>query len=98
MTVLERNLRVGRLEIDIVARDGPVIAIIEVRTRGPGAWQGPLSSIDAGKRKRLRRAAERLWLRRFRHLEGIERLRFDVAAVDLEAEPGPEVEYIRGAF
>lgn len=98
MSVLERNLRVGRLEVDIVARDGPVIVLVEVRTRGAGSWQGALDSVDAGKRGRLRRAGQLLWSRRFKRLPDVERLRFDVAAVDLEATPEPTVEYIRAAF
>ena len=59
------NLRVGRLELDVVAREGPVIAVVEVRTRGPGAWVRALDSVDAKKRARVRRAGERLWRERF---------------------------------
>ncbi|MBM4358813.1 MAG: YraN family protein, partial [Deltaproteobacteria bacterium] len=36
--VLEQNVRVGRLELDIIARRGEVLAVIEVRTRGSGSW------------------------------------------------------------
>ncbi len=98
MTVVERNLRVSHLEIDIVARDGPDIAIVEVRTRGAGAWQGALGSVGWIKQQRLRDAGKLLWARRFSKWPGVERVRFDVAAVDLEARAGPEVEYVRAAF
>lgn len=96
--MLECNVRVGRLEVDIVAQDGAVIALVEVRTRGKGSWQGPLGSIGAAKRARLRRAGQLLWSRRFRHMQGVERLRFDVAAVDLDSGPEPAVQYVRAAF
>lgn len=56
LEVVARNARVGRLEIDLIARDGPVIAVVEVRTRGPTSWQRALDSIDAQKRARIRRA------------------------------------------
>ncbi len=99
MKVLQRNVRVGHLELDIIARDRSVIAVVEVRTRGAGAWQRPLSSLGHVKCQRLRRAAAILWSRRWRKLRGIERVRFDVASVDLDTHPDePQVEYVRAAF
>jgi putative endonuclease len=97
MKVLERNKRVGKLEIDLIARDADVIVVIEVRTRGAGSWQHPLESVDAAKQQRLRRAAAILWSRRFSKLAGVTRMRFDVAAVDLSGD-SPSVEYVRAAF
>ena len=97
LQVLSRNVRVGRLEIDIVVRDGPVVAIVEVRTRGRGAWASAFESVDYGKRRRLRRAAHLLWSRRYRRMPGIERMRFDIAAVDLSVTP-PLVEHVMAAF
>ncbi len=98
MQVLERNLRVGRLEIDILARDEDVIVVVEVRTRGSTAWQRPLDSIDHQKQKRLRRAATILWSRRFSKMPGVTRMRFDVASVVFLPAEQPTVEYIRAAF
>jgi putative endonuclease len=95
--IVARNLRLGELELDVVARRGPVVAVVEVRTRGPGAFTSSFGSIDAGKRMRLRRAGERLWQRRYRHDRSVERLRFDVASVDLNAKP-PSIEYVIAAF
>ena len=65
LEIVGLNLRIGRLELDVVARDGAVIAVVEVRTRGPGAWVRPLDSVDAEKQRRVRRAGERLWRDRF---------------------------------
>ncbi len=87
----------GRLEIDIVARRGDVVAVVEVRTRGQGAWTTGFGSIDEKKRARVRRAGERLWQRRYRSDESVARMRFDAAAVtwvDGEAT----VEYVVAAF
>jgi putative endonuclease len=88
---------VGELEIDIVARRGAVVSVVEVRTRGPSAFTSPFGSIDRGKRLRIRRAGERLWQRRYRHDRSVERLRFDAASVDLDATP-PRIEYVVAAF
>lgn len=98
LQVLARNVRVGRLEIDLVARDGPVIAVVEVRTRGQGSWQRALDSVDHRKRARLRQAGERLWRDRFSQEPDVERMRFDLAAVTFA--PGGEVlvEHVRAAF
>lgn len=97
MAVLERNLRVGRLEVDIVARDGDTIVIIEVRTRGAGAWQNALHSVGRVKRDRLRQAARVLWSRRFAKQRSLRGVRFDVAAVRLDL-PEPTIDYVRAAF
>lgn len=98
LEILDRNLRVHQLELDIVARDANVIAIIEVRTRGRGSWAKALATVDHKKQDRLRRAAKLLWARRFSKMTGIERLRFDVVAVDLRDETAPAVDYVRAAF
>ena len=98
MTLLARNLRVSRLEIDLVARDGDVVALIEVRTRGDGSWLRAFDTIDGRKQERLRRAGAVLWARRFSKLPGVERLRFDVASVDFDSAEQPIVEYVKAAF
>jgi putative endonuclease len=96
--VLAINVRVGHLELDVIAREGPVIAVIEVRTRGPGAWVRALDSVDATKRARVRRAGERLWRRRFARDPSVERMRFDVAAVELDEDGEARVEIVKAAF
>jgi putative endonuclease len=98
LEIVALNLRVGRLELDVVARDGPVIAVVEVRTRGRGAWVRALDSVDAKKRERVRRAGERLWRERFARDPTAERMRFDLAAVDLLPDGGARIEIVRAAF
>jgi putative endonuclease len=95
--IVATNLRLGALEIDVVARKGPVVAVVEVRTRGRTAFTSPLGSVSRTKQVRLRRAGERLWQRRYRHDHSVERLRFDVAGVRLDVEP-PTIEYVVAAF
>ncbi len=95
-TILARNLRLGRLEIDIVARRGAVVAVVEVRTRGETSFLPALASLSRVKQARLLRAADRLWQDRLAGLADVERVRIDVAAVYLG--PGaPRVEYVKGA-
>lgn len=95
--LLDRNVRLGHLEIDIVAKRGSVVAVVEVRHRGPTSWQSAFESITPTKQRRLRRAANRLWRERFARDPSIERIRFDVAAVDF-IQGRPVVEYVEGAI
>jgi putative endonuclease len=94
--VLARNLRLGALELDIVARKGALVVVVEVRTRGVGAWVSALESVTWAKRQRLRRATGRLWRTRLAAMRGVERVRIDVAAVSFVGHE-THVEYIRGA-
>lgn len=62
MTVLQRNWRCGRSgEIDIVARDGDVLVVCEVKTRRGGGFQHPMAAVTPEKAERLRGLAER-WI------------------------------------
>jgi putative endonuclease len=96
--VVARNLRLGKLELDVVARQGVLIVIVEVRTRGAGAWTTAFGSIDSAKRRRIRRAGERLWQRRYKNDGSVERMRFDAASVTFDEAGEPRVEYVEAAF
>ena len=98
LDILGRNLRVGRAEIDILGRDGPVIVIVEVRTRGPTAYQRALDSINPRKRARLRAAGTRLWRERFARDPSVERMRFDAVAVTFLPDGQAQIEHVRAAF
>lgn len=95
--ILGSNVRLGPLELDIVAQRGDLVAVVEVRTRGPGALQGPFESVSPTKRARLRRAIARLWRERLATMPEVQRVRIDVAAVTFE-EGQARVEYVEDAF
>jgi putative endonuclease len=97
-SIVATNLRIGRLEIDIVAREGPVVLVVEVRARGPGAWTRGFGSLAGEKRVRIRRAAERLWQRRYKNDPSAERLRIDAASVTFTEDGEAVVEYVKAAF
>lgn len=96
--IVARNLRIGRLELDIVARDGPVVLVVEVRARGPTSWTRALGSLDWQKRFRVRRAGERLWRARYRHDASVDRMRFDAASVSFDDDGRAVVNYVKAAF
>jgi putative endonuclease len=84
--LLGRNVRLGRLEVDLVVRQGPLVIVVEVRTRGRGSRLSAFASVNGPKLRRLKLASQRLWLR-LRGDRSIERIRVDVAAVDLSSTP-----------
>ncbi len=90
-------MRLGALEIDIVARQGALVVIVEVRTRGPRSFQGPFASISPKKRTSVLRAAERLWRERIVGMSGVERMRIDVAAVTFQGDTA-QIDYDAGAI
>jgi putative endonuclease len=95
--ILGMNLRLGPLELDVVAKKGPLVVIVEVRTRGPGAFQRPFESIGYEKQRTLRRAVGVLWRRKLRAMKDVQRVRIDAAAVSFEGTK-VFVEYVEGAI
>lgn len=95
MTVLERNWRCGRTgEIDIVARDGDVLVVCEVKTRRGGGFQHPMAAVTPEKAERLRVLAER-WIQAHGGAPpgGV---RIDLVGVLLPSRGAPVVEHARG--
>lgn len=93
--ILDRNVRVGRLEIDIVAQIGTTIVFCEVRARSHAGFMNPEDSITPAKIKRLQ-AAARAWLASRRRAKQSE-VRFDVASVTFDCPEG-RVIYFDNAF
>jgi putative endonuclease len=95
--IVARNLRLGRLELDIVARKEELIVVVEVRTRGAGSWTTGFGSLDFAKRERIRRAGQRLWRLRYARDISAARLRFDAASVHFDGASAT-IEYVTAAF
>ncbi len=96
LEVLTRNFRRRNGEIDIVAREGEVLAIVEVRTRTSELFGGAAESIDGWKRHKIIRATEQL-LQQQKGLATM-RVRFDVIIVHGADRAHPRVEWIKHAF
>ncbi len=93
LDILERNWRCARGEIDIVAADGRVLVICEVKTRSDVRFGTPLEAITRQKAWRLRRLAA-LWLVT-QHVM-FEEIRIDIVGV-LRTAPGQfSIEHVRG--
>ena len=98
LTVLARNWRCRHGEIDIIAVDGNVLVMCEVKTRRGVEFGTPLDAVTPAKAARLRRLASQ-WLAQPsttpRHYGEV---RFDVVSV-LRPRTGPTtVTHLRAAF
>jgi putative endonuclease len=95
--LLARNVRVGRGELDIIARRGAVLAFVEVKARRSGACGSPEDAVDVRKRRQIARLAE-LWLgARPWALDGVADVRFDIVSVDAAVVPC-RVQHLPAAF
>jgi putative endonuclease len=95
LTVLLRNYRRRSGELDLVAREGDVLVVAEVRTRSTDEFGGAAASIDGWKQHKIIRTTTQLLQQRkdFAQL----RVRFDVIVVRY-AGGRPTVEWLQHAF
>lgn len=97
-TVVDRNVRFRRREIDLIIRRGAVVAFVEVKGRR-GVGQGhPLEAVTPLKRREIEGVA-RWWVEH--HGSQGEEYRFDAVAVRSRprgAGGGLEIEHVEGAW
>lgn len=93
LAVLERNWRCEAGEIDIVARDGDVLVVCEVKTRSGTGYGSPLEGVTAAKAARLRRLAAR-WV--VEHGVHPAEIRIDLVGVLQPGRGAAAVEHVRG--
>lgn len=88
--IVERNWRVGRYEMDIIAEHYDTMHFVEVKTRRQGGWQSAYDSIDEQKRRSLRRAAMAYRaMHRLRH-----NIEFDLLAITVDDNGSTMVDFV----
>ena len=92
--VLERNWRFGKDELDIIARNGRELVIVEVKTRSTDRHGQPEEAVKKGKRSTMIRGANTYIQRSGCELA----LRFDIVSVILHPTGKPYIHHIRDAF
>jgi putative endonuclease len=92
--ILARNVRTPRGEVDLLAEDGPVLALVEVKSTGAGRLLTPEHRLRQAQRRRLVDASR--WLSRRPGLSG-RVLRRDLVTVAF-GPGGTEVRIFRGRF
>jgi len=95
LIAIAANARYRDGELDLVMRDGDTLAFVEVRHRRSGDHGGGAASVDASKRRRLVRAAQRFLLA---HPQCADMpCRFDVVEASGDPE-SPLLNWLRDAF
>ena len=93
-TILHRNWRHGRYEVDIIAARQAVIHIIEIKCRQSTVFGHPEASVSRKKIEHLMQAAS-AWLYRY---PGHTRVQYDVLAITLRKKEEPEYFMIEDVY
>lgn len=93
-TILETNWRYRRAEVDIIAMDGPILVLIEVKTRSSDIHGQPEAFITSRKEKLLTDAAHA-------YIDFIDHdweVRFDFISIIYRARTDYDLEHFKDAF
>ena len=94
--VIARRYRTRFGEIDIIARDGETVVVVEVRRKSGGGYGAAAESVTRDKQRRVVRMAVDYLART--GLYDRCAVRFDVVAIDDEPGAAPRITLIRSAF
>lgn len=93
LRILERNVRIGGGEIDLVCEDGAVLVFVEVRLRKAGAAVSAAESITPAKQHKWKRAAQ-AYLQT--HYTTMPDCRFDAVCIHTRADGSAHIDWLRG--
>ena len=93
--ILDHRFRMGRLEVDLVARKGHLVAFFEVKTRWTGVFGSPLQAVTWAKQREIVRVA-RAWVDR--HGRPDDAYRFDVLGITMRRGYPPKLNHVEDAF
>ena len=93
--ILERRWRTRIGEIDVVAREGDTVVVVEVKARTRSDYGSPGLAVDGAKRRKLLKLA-RAYLGKARNPDVS--VRFDVVEVTFPPGKAPRVDVHRSAF
>lgn len=97
LRIIGRNILVpGVGELDLLAREGDILVVVEVRSRKTTQAQIPLDSVGQDKRDRILKSTS--WLIRRFGLQGVTVRQDIVAVVWPDGKKTPEILHIRDAF
>jgi putative endonuclease len=93
--ILHYNLRLGKKEVDLVAKDGNEWVFVEVKTRRAGGVYTPEADLTPTKQRHLFEAAD-LFIQR--HEIYRDPLRFDFVAVEISPAGNHQITHYPDAF
>jgi putative endonuclease len=92
--ILDTNWRIGHLELDIVAREGDELVIVEVKSRLGEPFNHPVDALSDKKIKKIITAAE-AWIQ---YHNWTKDTRFDLILVIIYGSNKYEIEHYDNAF
>ena len=92
--IIERNYRIGKSEVDIIASRYDELHFVEVKTRKAGSMTTPEEAINERKSRAIRRAASAYIAQRPSALEPC----FSLIAVEMVGEQVVALRFIEEAF
>ena len=95
--ILERNFRVGHLEIDVISKSPDGIHFVEVKARRESIQAPPQDNVDRSKQRRIAAAAKGFLRSRKGLPFGGDECHFDVVAITFK-ENTALVEYFPDAY
>ena len=90
-TIVERDWKSGRRDIDIIALDNDVVVFVEVKTRRNRLFGEPEDAIDYRKRQNLQQAINHYV--KFRNIR--QEIRFDIISVVGTIGTEPDIQHIQ---
>ncbi len=90
-TIIERDWKSGKRDLDIIAQDGDVIVFVEVKTRRNRLYGEPEESVDYHKLQNLQQAISHYV--KFKHIR--QEIRFDIISVVGTIGSEPDIQHIQ---
>jgi len=92
--ILEAGFRYGRVEIDLIVKEGECLVFVEVKTRRGTGYGHPSLAVSKTKEKNIAKVA-RAYMRQTDHTWEV---RFDIVAILLEHDGTHRLEHLKDAF
>ena len=93
--IIATNWQFGHKELDIVARKGGLIHVVEVKTRASAYFEEPKEAVKRRKQKNIVEAADAFVVRH----KLFEEVQFDIISIIIDPRSGRvDLEYIPQAF
>jgi putative endonuclease len=93
--ILARNWRYGKGELDIVARIGQELVIVEVKTRETDFFGNPADFVSKAQQRQLIYTADAYWTR---YPDAGDELRFDIVSIVVQRDQPPQITHYDTAF
>ena len=93
--ILERNVRIGKGELDLIAKDGDTIVFVEVKGRRTDRFGGLPYAVDPRKQRQLTKLALAYLAQ---HGLTNRSCRFDVVLISSTDDQGPRITHLEDAF